>query len=218
MEQIKCVLFDLDNTLINRQKAARKTIEILIKRDFPEIDEDEFEERVQRLYDWDQEGHLPKEEVFTPYIKTYGIQGKTVEDYELFWKNELPLHTIEFKESVEVLEYVKQKYRIGLITNGGVDFQREKLKRTSFTEHFEMILISGELDMLKPDKRVFLEACRRMNVLPEECIYVGDGLVNDVIGSAGVGMIPIWVHPDVKRKTEEVCQRIYHIKDLLQIL
>jgi len=218
LEEIKCILFDLDNTLIDRQMAAYLTYQAIIHEDFPDFSEEEILKIVSEIMIWDGEGHIEKELVFTPYIEKYGIQNKTWKTYHEIWPIELPKYTIEFPDSCEVLEYVKQKYRIGLVTNGSVESQGEKINHTDLARHFEMILIPAELGLQKPDERVFLEACRRMDAKPEECIFIGDGLKTDIIGSSSVGMKTIWVHPDVKRTSDLPWQRIYKIKDLLEIL
>ena len=218
LEEIKCILFDLDNTLIDRQMAAYLTYQAIIHEDFPDFSEEEILKIVSEIMVWDGEGHIEKELVFTPYIEKYGIQNKTWKTYHEIWPIELPKYTIEFPDSCEVLEYVKQKYRIGLVTNGSVESQSEKINHTDLARHFEMILIPAELGLQKPDERVFLEACRRMDAKPEECIFIGDGLKTDIIGSSSVGMKTIWVHPDVKRTSDLPWQRIYKIKDLLEIL
>jgi haloacid dehalogenase superfamily, subfamily IA, variant 3 with third motif having DD or ED/haloacid dehalogenase superfamily, subfamily IA, variant 1 with third motif having Dx(3-4)D or Dx(3-4)E len=218
LEEIKCILFDLDNTLIDRQMAAYLTYQAIIHEDFPDLSEEEILKIVSEIMVWDGEGHIDKELVFTPYIEKYGIQNKTWKTYHEIWPIELPKYTIEFPDSCEVLEYVKQKYRIGLVTNGSVESQSEKINHTDLARHFEMILIPAEIGLQKPDERVFLEACRRMDVKPEACIFIGDGLKTDIIGSSSVGMKTIWVHPDVKRTSDLPWQRIYRIKDLLEIL
>ena len=218
LEGIKCVLFDLDNTLIDRQMAAYLTYQTIIKRDFPGLEEQEVLKRVSEIMDWDGEGHADKDFVFNSYIEKYGLHAKTWENYHDLWLVELPKNTIEFPDSCEVLDYVKRKYRLGLITNGDFGAQSEKINYTGLAEYFEMILIPSEIGVQKPDERAFFEACKRMSVNPEECIFVGDGLKTDILGSSSVGMKTIWVHPDAKRTSDLPWQRIYRIKDLVEIL
>lgn len=66
--------------------------------------------------------------------------------------------------------------RLGLISNGDLEQQRKKLKQTGLTERFLTILISSEIGIGKPAPEIFLEACRRAEVNPEDCLYVGDRL------------------------------------------
>jgi len=84
--------------------------------------------------------------------------------------------------------------RLGLISNGDLEQQRKKLKQTGLTERFSTILISSEIGIGKPAPEIFLEACRRSAVSPEDCLYVGDRLDVDVFPSRAVGMEGVWLN------------------------
>lgn len=218
MSKITTVIFDLDNTLIDRQKAAREIIKDIIDMDFPNASIEEKQDIFLKLYEFDAEGHVLKEECFKKYIEYFQIKHKTWEEYYDYWNKNFAKNTYVFPKSDEVLKYIKSKYRIAMITNGNVDMQREKLKRSTIQYHFDTIMISGEFGIPKPDARIFLEMCRRLNVKPEECVYVGDSLKHDVSGSIGAGMHSIWIHPNPEYRTDLPCQRIYHIEDLMLVL
>ena len=48
--------------------------------------------------------------------------------------------------------------------------------------------------MEKPDARIFLEAARQAGCAPGECLYVGDRLETDALGSARAGMTGVWLN------------------------
>ncbi|BCJ43034.1 hypothetical protein GCM10010168_02230 [Actinoplanes ianthinogenes] len=52
-------------------------------------------------------------------------------------------------------------------------------------------IFSVELGVCKPDPRIYLAACERLGVAPEDCLYVGDGGSHELTGAAAVGMTPV---------------------------
>jgi len=87
-----------------------------------------------------------------------------------------------------------QGHPLGIISNGKLTEQSHKLERMGVAGRFPVVVISDEVGVGKPDSRIFMEACRRIDAQPGDCIYVGDDWNNDVIGSRAVGMTPIWLN------------------------
>ena len=83
--------------------------------------------------------------------------------------------------------------RLGIITNGELDFQSTKLEGTGIRPWFEQVVASGELGIAKPDARIFQHACALFGVAPEEAAYVGDRLGTDAIGAADAGLTGVWL-------------------------
>lgn len=98
-----------------------------------------------------------------------------------------------FPDAEPTLKELKKSYRLGLITNGPPDLQREKLQATKLTRYFEIILISGELGMGKPDGRIFERALQALRVTPNEAVMVGDSLERDIAGAKEAGIFAVWV-------------------------
>lgn len=68
------------------------------------------------------------------------------------------------------------------------------LQESTLDEVFEgNVFLSCEIGYAKPERELFLEACRRMNVHPEECIMVGDNADLDIRGALRVGMTPVHI-------------------------
>lgn len=96
-----------------------------------------------------------------------------------------------FSDTIEILEYLKD-IRKGIITNGSIKQQNEKIDKLGIRDYFDCILISEEVGISKPDVRLFQRACEELNCQPNECFFVGDSWESDVIGSHNSGMNPIW--------------------------
>jgi HAD superfamily hydrolase (TIGR01549 family) len=98
-----------------------------------------------------------------------------------------------------VLEELAKKYKVGLITNFDHGRHvRKVLASTGLEKCFDMVWISDEAGCQKPDPKIFQMAIEYLNVLPEETIYVGDNIVDDVKGSCAAGMIPVLIDRNSK--------------------
>lgn len=90
---------------------------------------------------------------------------------------------------IPVLHGLKQKYRLGLLSNYPcANSVRESLARGGLEKLFHAITISAEVGHVKPHPLPFTTILKRLNVNPEEAIYVGDNWLGDVQGSKQMGM------------------------------
>lgn len=85
-------------------------------------------------------------------------------------------------ETVDMLQQLRKKYYLGLITNGPSNAQWEKVHKLSLQQYFDVILVSGDLPWEKPEAKIFEQACQYLRVSPENCIMVGDKLETDILG------------------------------------
>lgn len=98
------------------------------------------------------------------------------------WKEERMKNMVFSKRVKAMLLALKKKYKLGLITNGPSDAQREKLDRVDASKYFETILISGDFGRPKPDPFLFKLAFKWLDVSAGECVMVGDKLETDIEG------------------------------------
>ena len=88
---------------------------------------------------------------------------------------------------------VKERFRVGLLTNGPADIQRLKLNQTGLSACFDAVVVSGEVGVGKPSPEGFQLALDALAVRPEEAVMVGDSWERDVTGALGAGMSAVWV-------------------------
>ncbi|SDQ87979.1 HAD family hydrolase [Natronobacterium texcoconense] len=84
-------------------------------------------------------------------------------------------------------------YRVGLLTNGPVRAQRDKLETLGWEDVFDAAVVTGELEAGKPDPRAFEAVADALEVAPENVVYVGDDVEADVYGATNAGMRVIQV-------------------------
>lgn len=96
------------------------------------------------------------------------------------------------RDALATIQILKEKYAIGLISNTTSDL-REYLREDHLLSLFDFVGLSNELGLWKPDKKIFLESCSRLNIAPSEGVHVGDSHVCDLLGAKGSGMQSVYV-------------------------
>ncbi|GGG63601.1 HAD family hydrolase [Paenibacillus radicis (ex Gao et al. 2016)] len=76
---------------------------------------------------------------------------------------------------------------IGLISNWDTGC-KSVLAANGLIDYFDELIVSSEVELEKPDERIFTLAMEKAGVSPEQCVYVGDNYYDDVVGSAKAGM------------------------------
>lgn len=83
--------------------------------------------------------------------------------------------------------------RIGIITNGHLEFQQAKVAALGLGRWVEQLIASGEVGVAKPNPRIFAIACEAFGVSAGDAVYVGDRLHTDAIGAARAGLLGVWI-------------------------
>ena len=209
---IKAVLFDLDGTLCDSDTAwhiaVKETFQRLGERE-PNVSEKAITEAWtavhQRLFQQLDAGKLSMAAVrdarFQCLFEALGLPtDKVMEELSNFFCS-CYLTSLRLYDDVPVLETLTG-YHVGIITNGAhdehTDSQLSKVQYLGLSERIQSLTISGEIGVRKPNLEIFKVACERADVLPEEAIFVGDSIQNDIIGANRAGMTSVYIN----RKSE----------------
>ena len=92
-----------------------------------------------------------------------------------------------------LLATLQTRYRLGLLTDGPGETQRDKLRRLGWTDAFDATVVTGPIGAPKPDARAFEAIAEALGTVPGRAIYVGDDPERDVRGAAAAGFRPIQV-------------------------
>jgi len=95
--------------------------------------------------------------------------------------------------AADLVSDLRKRYRVGLLTNGPVRAQRDKLRTLGWEDLFDAVVISGELDAGKPDARAFEAALDALEVASDEAVYVGDEPDADVGGATDAGLAVVQI-------------------------
>lgn len=112
--------------------------------------------------------------------------------------------------ALDAIERAVPGIRYGIITNGDLTFQTDKLHRIDLWDRLDLtpvraddsiddparrgrVIASGELGVTKPDSRIFAAAAAAFDVPPPACAYVGDRVRTDAVGARDAGMLGLWL-------------------------
>ena len=198
---IKAITFDLDDTLwpllpviLKAEKDTNKWlienypgVENLLKSDeVKEIRDSLISQESKLVYQLSKLRELTLVElaIRSGYTKEESeIMAR--ESFKIFYAGRNDVILYEGVE--EVLESLKQKYVLGVITNGNAD-----TKKIGIDHYFDFNISASDIDAGKPEPIIFEEALRQSGFRAEEICHVGDHPVNDVEGSSNFGMKSIW--------------------------
>jgi HAD superfamily hydrolase (TIGR01549 family) len=86
-----------------------------------------------------------------------------------------------------LLPKLKENYKLGIINNGTAITIPYFKKENNFDEFFSIFINSSEVNIEKPDSRIYLLALEQMNLKPEECVFIDD-MMDNVLGAEKIGM------------------------------
>lgn len=98
--------------------------------------------------------------------------------------------------AAELVTDLRDRYRVGLLTDGPIRAQRGKLETLGWTNLFDAVVVTGALSAAKPDRRAFDAVLDALDVSPSEAVYVGDNPDADVRGASDAGLFAVQVLGD----------------------
>lgn len=175
----KAIFFDLDNTLIDRDKAYQKYLIHFFKQ---QNQLQVWDKNSEIILKKDNHGYTKRSD-FLAFLCHNFVNEKNFLDYQ---EQYLVADFVE-KNSNELLAKIDKlgkSYLLGIITNGGKENQLKKIEKAGLKSLFlkEQIFISGEIGFEKPENQFFRFVEEKMQLLPNECLLIGDDKKNDIWG------------------------------------
>ena len=207
--RIKAVIFDFDGTLVSEthwiESRWKKTIIYAEK----ELKLKNFGKVFWKIFR--EKGHKYKNHV-----------NDTIEklDYDL---NNLRKIVDKFLSKVvdeelmdgviECLDFLKNKYKLGIITNGTKEVQSKRIMNAGIFDYFDIIIYAFENP--KPSRNPYEECLSFLKVKPRETIFIGDDFINDFQTPRELGMISVYFNP---RKDKYFFESEYIVKSFNELL
>ncbi|MGG0154742.1 HAD family hydrolase [Bacillus mycoides] len=201
------MLFDLDDTLLDRDKAVDKLFSIILEEFYRDVEQHAVKNAMlQKFKEYDKKsyGHSDKvkvlESFFDEFPPKYRLPRNCIQD---FWNNNFPKCFSINQNTINIIITIKSHIKVGIITNGSTQRQKAKIMNTGLNEYFDTIIISEEVGFSKPDKRIFELALNKLNVQSEDVLFVGDDLEKDIAGCQNANIKGIWFNPNmIKNNTD----------------
>jgi HAD superfamily hydrolase (TIGR01549 family) len=94
-----------------------------------------------------------------------------------------------------LLQAVKTRARVAIVSNNVLDEQVEKLRECALDAFVDVLVVSEEAGVPKPDPAIFELALSRIGCRARETVMIGDSWAADVVGAEGAGIRAIWFNP-----------------------
>jgi putative hydrolase of the HAD superfamily len=189
---MKAIVFDLDETLIDR-KGSLNFYAVKLRTDFQgftDISESDF---VALFHKLDGNGRVVREHFFELLAKNVfkGLSSVKIADH--FAENAWVAPRL-FPDIPELLTSLREKgWKIGVITNGRVYNQSEKLKNSGLINQVDASVISESFGRKKPDRSIYEHLIAQLNIDPNQSWFIGDDPKADIWGAKQLGFKTIWV-------------------------
>jgi putative hydrolase of the HAD superfamily len=217
------IFFDLDHTLWDFDKNSELAFNKIFKDKFPEICCNDFIEKYipinqacWKLYQKDEISHHElryNRLKFSFDALNINISDEHIDQIANDYIDCLTDNNHLFDGAIDLLEYLKPKYKLHIITNGFANIQYRKINNALLSEYFSTITNSESAGVKKPNSIIFDYAVNLAKASKENCIMIGDCLDADVNGALNAGLDAIFFNC----KELEAPENIKQINNLLEL-
>ncbi|MBT17408.1 MAG: hypothetical protein CL889_00320 [Dehalococcoidia bacterium] len=200
-ENVKMIAFDMYGTLVRNDQSSWESLTKEIVKEFSlPVDAVKFHELWSKHEKTFRQSRLdPKTLNINPPFKSYKeawaiAWDKTFQDFGISGDaNLFADRGIEkmsrgdsFEDAGFAIKQLLQKVRVGILSNADNNYLWGSIYKHQW--EFELIISSELARTYKPDPKIFQLYCERVGLLPDEVLYVGDSLYDDVHGAKNAGL------------------------------
>lgn len=227
MNTIKDVFFDLDHTLWDFEKNSALAFETILKKHNIAVNIPDFI-AVYVPINLEYWNKYRKDEIsqielrFGRLKDTFDAIDHQIDDATILFLSEEYIHYLPkfnhlFEGAIEILDYLKPKYKLHIITNGFAEIQDNKLNNSYITPYFMTITNSEMAGVKKPNPLIFEHALAKAKTKKENSIMIGDCLEADVHGAINAGIDAIFFNENNAKVANNIKQ-INHLLELKKYL
>lgn len=224
MNEIKHIFFDLDHTLWDFEKNAALAFEKIFQELSFTIDTHTFiavynpiNVAYWKLY---ERNEIDQETLRVNRLKDafeaidFEITLEQINTISKLFIEYLTSNNHLIEGTIEILEYLKENYKLHIITNGFSIVQDVKLQKSDLDKYFVTITNSELAGYKKPHHNIFQYALATAQASKNQSIMVGDSFEADVLGAMNFGMKAVYFNP---MKEEVLKNDIIQIQQLTQL-
>jgi len=230
MKNIRHLFFDLDHTLWDYDYNARKVLVEMYdryklseninatKEGFLKV---YFKENAKLWHAYNlgeiDRDHIRNERFVNVLKACAGNDLSISQEMSLHFIYECPRQNRVMDGAMMTLDYLRQKYRMSIITNGFDDVQEIKLDKSGLAPYFEEVITSETTGHKKPAKEIYDYALNKVGCQSTDVVMIGDNHTADVEGAQNAGIRPIFFNPGMAYKSS--CEiQIDHLSELMRLL
>ncbi|MCJ7467472.1 MAG: YjjG family noncanonical pyrimidine nucleotidase [Maribacter sp.] len=225
--QVTDVFFDLDHTLWDFERNSALTFEKILGENGIAVELPDFlavyvpaNLAFWKLY---REEKITKSELRYQRLKTvfdslkYPISDEMINHLSIEYIEHLPSFNHLFPNVHEILQYLRPKYKLHIITNGFQEIQEKKMKNAQIHGYFDCIINSEMAGVKKPNPLIFRLALQAAQTLPNSGLMIGDSLEADILGAQAVGLHTLHFNAH-KEPVHNYCRIINDLSEIKSFL
>ena len=145
-----------------------------------------------------------KRETWDEVLAAHGVVDFALRD-EIILRHRIERvkRLVPYPGVTELLDQVREKYPMAVVTNGSPAVQRFKLSESDLSNYFDVIVASGDVGIGKPRPEPFTAALDQLGVTASEAVMIGNSYSSDIQGAANLGMPSIWFNAEGLPRPEE---------------
>jgi len=221
--KIDHVFFDLDHTLWDFEKNSALAIETIFNKHAINVNLQLFLFHYVpiniKYWEWYRVDKITQLELRLGRLKdTFELLNFEIDDDKIIFLSEeyieyLPKFNHLFDGAIEILDYLKPKYNLHIITNGFQEIQDNKLKNSNIDHYFTTITNSEMAGVKKPNPKIYDYAITEAKASKSNSIMIGDCIDADVKGALNFGMQAILFNIDPSKSYDNIKQ-VSHLLEL----
>ena len=223
----KSLFFDLDDTLWDTAHNNRLCLEEIyydyhFGRFYASFDDffDRYMPHNLMLWERYRNGVIDRRtlilERFLYVLRPMGIDD---EAFTLKLNNDFLLRTATKTKlldgAIDLLDYLSNRYRLFILSNGFREIQALKLSNSGLASYFERLLLSEDVSIQKPHRKIFDYALRSTNSRRTESLMIGDSYEADIIGAQRARIDQVWLN--ISRKALPGAPPTFTVYSLVEI-
>ncbi len=218
------IIFDADDTLFDFRKSERDAFKNAMVEFNIEYDENYhlkiYSDINTAIWKEFEDGLITQKELKVERFKRLSdklnIDFDEVEFAKSYMKH-LSFASFLYDDSMNLIESLHKNYRLSIITNGLTEVQDNRIRKSAIAKYFENIVISEEVQVSKPDPKIFELTLNNMKYTDKsKILMVGDSLTSDIQGGINFGIDTCWFNPD-KITNKTGMKPNYEISNLMDL-
>lgn len=200
--KIKHVFFDLDHTLWDFDINSDQSFRFIFKELNMNVDFDKFKNYyypINNAY-WKlfRDDKISKDNLRFGRLRdafkkiNYEISAELILNLSEAYIDNLSNYNTLIEGALDILDYLKPKYNLHIITNGFKEVQDLKIQKSGLSPYFQYVITSEQEGVKKPNPKIFDNALAYCHALASESIMIGDNYEADIMGALQSGLDAIF--------------------------
>jgi putative hydrolase of the HAD superfamily len=216
---IKVIIFDLDNTLIDFMRMKRISCEAAMDAMISAGLKIEKKKGLKILFKLYYEHGLEYQKILQVFLKKvlgridYGIMASGIVAYRRVKEGLL----YPYPNVVSTLNELKKKYKLIILSDAPRIQAWVRLAAMQIQDKFDCVITFDDTKTIKPNKKPFLFALKKLRLKPEECLMTGDSLKRDIAPAKKLGFKTVYAKYGGNYEPANV-KPDYVINDIKQLL